>query len=195
MTVGTLARWNRVRSRQREIDHGVIECRRSPGDGRVALGAVLGEVRGNVIGVGGPLKILEMAGNAGRTREVVIIINVAVRTLPGRNRVGAAQRKPHRRVIEIGIEPVVGAVTLRTVGRKLAHHVIGVDSFLVIRRVAGITVGRHSLEFAVGSAFVAAIAVDRGMRTGQRHAIVVRLNLLDRHLPSPDRMALFTGRP
>lgn len=50
---------------------------------------------------------------------------------------------------------------------------------------------RHGLEPAVGSILVAGIAVDRGVCAGQRETVVVILNILVRHLPSPHGVALF----
>ncbi len=67
---------------------------------------------------------------------------------------------------------------------------LGLRGPLEIRRVAGIALRGHRLELAVGRALVAGIAVHRGVRSGQREAVVVLLDLLDRHLPAADRVAL-----
>ena len=107
----------------------------------------------------------------------------------------ATQRESHRRVIELGTEPVVGAVALLTRGRKLSGDVVRVFRRLIFGGVAGIAVRGHGLKFAVGRAFVAAVAVHRGMGTGQRKTVVVLLDLPDGNLPSPDRVALLAGRP
>jgi len=109
--------------------------------------------------------------------------------------VSATQREPHRRVIEPGTKPVVGAVALLTRGRELSRDVVRVLRCLIFGGVAGIAVRRHGLKFAVGSALVAAVAVHRSMGTRQREAVVVLLDLLDRNLPSPHRVALLAGRP
>lgn len=65
---------------------------------------------------------------------------------------------------------------------------------LVIRCMAGIAIRRHGLELAGRSALMAGIAIDRGVRPGQRKAIVMLLHLLDRNRPSPHRVALFAIR-
>ena len=61
--------------------------------------------------------------------------------------------------------------------------------------MAGIALRRHRLELAVGRAFVARIAVHGRVRSRERKAIVVLLHLLNRDLPSPDRVALFAVCP
>ena len=45
------------------------------------------------------------------------------------------------------------------------------------------------MELAIGPALVTGIAVHRGVRSGQGKAVVVLLDLLNRHLPPPDRVA------
>jgi hypothetical protein len=94
-------------------------------------------------------------------------------------------------VIELGIQPVIRGVAGFASGGEHRSHVVGKCGFLEIRLVAGITLRRHRSELAVGRAFVAGIAVHRRVRSGEREAIVVFLHLLDRDLPSPDRVALF----
>ena len=49
----------------------------------------------------------------------------------------------------------------------------------------------HDLEFAVGSVFVAGIAINSRVRSGQGEAIVVLLDIFNRNAPSPDGVALF----
>jgi len=80
-------------------------------------------------------------------------------------------------------------------GGEHRGHVVGICGSLEIRRMAGITLRRHRRELAVGRAFVARIAVHGRMRASEREAIVVLLNLLDRDLPSLDRVALFAVCP
>jgi hypothetical protein len=61
--------------------------------------------------------------------------------------------------------------------------------------MARVALRRHCDELAVGRAFMAGIAVHGRVRSGQRKAIVVLLDLLDRDLPSADGMALLAVRP
>jgi hypothetical protein len=66
--------------RERERRVVVIERRRLPRRGRVAQFTLLRKSRGNVIGVGGPLKILQVTRNAGRVGKTVVVVDVAGRT-------------------------------------------------------------------------------------------------------------------
>ncbi len=50
----------------------------------------------------------------------------------------------------------------------------------------------HGLELAVGSVLVAGIAIDRSVSAGQRKAIIVLLNFLNRYSPSANAVALLT---
>lgn len=57
--------------------------------------------------------------------------------------------------------------------------------------MAGEALGRDRHELAGGAAFVAGVAVDSGVSSGQRKTIVVLLDVLIRHLPSAHGVALF----
>ena len=160
----------------------------------MALLAGLREVRRDVIGIGRALEILQVAAHARRAVQVVVVVNVAVRALPRGNGVCVGQRKSHRRVIELGIQPVIRAMALFASRSKLCCDMVRVGCTLEVRGVAGIAIGRHRLKLAGRRAFVAGIAVHRRMRPGQRKAIVMLLHLLDRNRPSPHRVALLTIR-
>jgi len=71
---------------------------------------------------------------------------------------------------------------------------VRICSALEVCGVARVALGRHRLEFAIRHSLVAGIAVDGGVRSGQRETIIVLLNLLHRDLPSPNRVALFAVR-
>lgn len=65
-------------------------------------------------------------------------------------------------------------------------------SLFEFRLMARIAHRGHDLEFAVGRVLVAGIAIDGSVRAGQREAIIVLLNILGRHSPSADSVALLT---
>lgn len=98
-------------------------------------------------------------------------------------------------MIEFRIQPAIGGVTGFASNRELAGGVIGICRCLIIRLMAGITGSRHGLKLASGRTFVTSIALDRGMRTEEWKAAIVLLYLLDRNLPSANRVALFAVCP
>lgn len=67
---------------------------------------------------------------------------------------------------------------------------IGIAGRLKIFDVARIALRRERLELGTSTALVARIAIHGGMGSGQREAIVVILNLLNRNLPSANGVAL-----
>ena len=67
----------------------------------MALLARLREIRGHVIWIARPVVIVEMATHASRVRDVVVIVDVAVCTLPWRHRVQSGKRKRRLRVIKL----------------------------------------------------------------------------------------------
>jgi hypothetical protein len=97
-------------------------------------------------------------------------------------------------MIKVRIQPVVRGVAGLAGGRKLAGRMVWIGRSGEIRGVTVIALRRHRLKLAVGGAFVARIAIDRRMRSGQRESVIVLLDLLDRNLPTADRMALLAIR-
>lgn len=65
---------------------------------------------------------------------------------------------------------------------------------LEVRRVTGIALRGHRLKLPSRSALMAGIAIHCRMRSSQRKAVVVLLNLLNRYLPSSHGMTLFAVR-
>src|ERR1700758_901749 len=64
-----------------------------------------------------------------------------------------------------------------------------------VREVARVARRRHDLEFAVRPALMAGGAIDGSMSARQWESIVVLLHILDRNLPSSNRVTLFAVRP
>ena len=115
VTIGALARWDRVRASQGEPGLRVIELSRLPGRSVMARFASLRESASHMVGVGCVLKILQVTRDAGRSGEVVVVIDVAISACPRRNRVRSGQREVHQRVIEGCRSPGHGGVTLSAV--------------------------------------------------------------------------------
>jgi hypothetical protein len=93
-------------------------------------------------------------------------------------------------VIELRIQPVVGAVALFAGGRISEGNVVRCRCPLKVRLVTREAHRGHDLKFAVSRVLVAGIAIHRRVRTRQREAIIVLLNILDRHLPSAHGVTL-----
>jgi len=194
VTIRTLPRRHHMCAGQHEIHQRVIESRRRPCDRGMALLASRGEASSNVIGIRRALEIFQVTRNAGCAGEVVVVVGVAVGTLARRNGVPSAQGKSRRGVVELCIEPIVGAMAGVARGRELGSDVVGIDGGLVIGSVARVAVCRHRLKLAVGRALVAGIAIDGGVGPGQREAIIVLLDLLNRNLPSAHGVARLAVR-
>ena len=71
----------------------------------MALIARLGETRGDVIRIGRSLKVLQVATNAGRGGQVVVVVHVAIGTLPRRHSVQAGKREGRGVMVERSIRP------------------------------------------------------------------------------------------
>src|SRR5882762_3278554 len=82
-----------VRIRQRKAHGCVIERRWLPRDGGMALLAGLRKTSRDVIRIGSGLKILQVAGRAGRGGQVVVVVDMAVRANPRRIGVRIRQRE------------------------------------------------------------------------------------------------------
>lgn len=83
----------------------VVEGRVGPDRGVVAQLAIRGESRGRVRGVGRAVVIILVARHARCAGQVVVVVDVAIRALPGWHRVRAGQRKSGAVVIEGRIQP------------------------------------------------------------------------------------------
>ncbi len=132
VTVGTLPRRDRMRPRQRKSRLRMIEARGLPGRRVVAHLAGLRESPSHVIRIRCALKIFQVARDAGRARQVVIVIDMAIRTLPRRNGVRARQSKIHERVIESRGLPRHGRMALRAIRREIGSYVIRIRRALEI---------------------------------------------------------------
>ncbi|MBV8052539.1 MAG: hypothetical protein JOZ80_15220 [Acidobacteriaceae bacterium] len=79
-------------------------------------------------------------------------------------------------------------------GWEIGARVIRVRRLREIRLVARVTFGGHRLEPARGGAFVAGVALQRRMGSGQRKAVIVILDLLHGDLPTSDGVTLLAIR-
>jgi hypothetical protein len=80
--------------------------------------------------------ILQVARNASRSRQAVVVIDMAVQAHPGRIRVRVGQKEPDRGMVEAGGLPGDCGVALLAGLRESARHVVGALCALVIREMA-----------------------------------------------------------
>ena len=141
----------------------MVEAGGRPGGSVVAGLAGLREAQLHMIRVIRALVIVQMARPAGRVGQVVVVVLMAVRTLPRWHPVRSGQRKAGRRVVKLGIQPVVETVALFAGRREVAGHVIRVGRSLELGCVTAIAIGRHRAVLAQRSALVASVAIDGGV--------------------------------
>ena len=139
---------------------GMIKRGRLPDRGGVADLALLRESGSDVVGIGGSLKVLQVAGNASVAGEIEIASRVALLTLQLGMRSG--QRKSDRIVIEIRRLPPGCVVTLLASLGKSQTNVVGIARLLKIEQVAA-----HARSWCtrVFSAHVTCGAFQRGMHS------------------------------
>jgi hypothetical protein len=101
VAIGTLPRRRRVRPGQRESRAAVIEFAIRPKHAVVAGLTRSREMRSDVVHRRGcRVVVIHVASHAGGARQVVVVINVAIRALPRRHRVRSDQREAGRGVVE-----------------------------------------------------------------------------------------------
>ena len=111
-------------TRQGESGGRVIELRRCPGGGVVALIASLRKALLRVVRVSRALKIFQVTAYAAGVGQLVVVINVTLRALHGCMRAG--ERKTNGIVIEYRRYPRGSVVALLTGLREAARHVVRV---------------------------------------------------------------------
>jgi len=136
VAVDALARRHRVRTRQHEASGRMIKRCAGPSSSVVTLLACLREAALNVVRIRGPLEIFQVARNASRNGDVVVVRYVAIDALARRYGVGSRQRKAGGRVIERRSGPRSRAVTLLTSLREASLNMVRACGSLKIFEVA-----------------------------------------------------------
>ena len=169
MAVGADARRHQVRIGQRETRGGMVERRVQPG-GRVMAGlAGLREVRGDVVGVGGALLVLQMARHARRGGQVVVVVDVAVGADSRGHKVQPGEREPRGGVVERRVQPGGRVVAGLTGLGEIRGDVVGVGGALIVLQVAG-HAGRGGQVVVIVNVAVGADAGGHEMQPGQRES-------------------------
>ena len=135
----------------------------------MALLAGRREVRLHVIRIRGAVEVGLVAADASRIRgrEVVVVIDVALRTL--QRRVRAGERESRRRVIEGRSRPRRRVMALLTGLREARRHVVGIRRAVEIFQVAA-DAGRVRCGQVVIVVDVALRALHGRVEAGQREA-------------------------
>lgn len=79
--------------------------------------------------------------------------------------------------------------------RKSSRYVIRIGSVLEVLGMAGITLRRKSLELPGRRSFMARLAVNGGVRSDKRKAVLVIANCRNGNMPSSNRVARLTICP
>ena len=109
----------RMKSRQRECRFAVVELAVCPLDGVVAQLACRREPELNMVDRScSSVVVLQVAGGASCTRQVVVVVDVAVRTHSRWNHVRVRECEACRRVVELPVRPTDRVVTAFTSGWK-----------------------------------------------------------------------------
>ena len=151
MTLGAGRR--RMLSGKRELGGVVIEGGSQPLGGGVAELTTLRKTGRDVIGAGGGLVVLQVAGHAVGTDVGVVAVGMA---LQARDRdVSPGKRKLRQVVIEGRAVPGGSVMASGAIVRKSRGHVVGVGGLREIGEVATRAIARHALEMVAHMAGVA----------------------------------------
>ena len=189
VAIGAGARWHRVQPRQSKTGGGVVELAIGPHHGVVALLARRGESvvrhrRGRVV------VVRLVAADAGRIRNVVVVVNVTISTLARRHHMRTGQWESRLRVIEGCRLPTRGVVTNVASLRKSAGDMVGTRSALEVLQVAG-HAGRAGQVVVIVDVAVGAGSRWHRMQAGQRETggVVIKRGIQ----PGARAMALLAG--
>ena len=117
---------------ERESGAAVVKGRVHPVGGVVAGVASLREVCRDVVRIRRALIVLQVASHAGRTVQVVVVVDVAIRTGARRHGVHAGQRESRGGVVKGRIHPVGGVMALIASLRKVCRDVVGIRRCLIV---------------------------------------------------------------
>ncbi len=140
--------------------------------------ASLRECTLHVIRIGRALEVFQVARHTRCIGQVVVAVDVALRTRQRRMRAG--QRESSRAVVEIRVSPRCGAVASLAGCRHFRLHMVGVGRALVILHVARIAIGWRTGKLAVHVTLSASCGQ---MRSGQwklRKRVVIESRRLPR---------------
>ena len=125
-----------MRTCECEAGAGMVECCVHPVRCVVTGIASLREVRRHVIRIGRALIVLEVACDARRAVQAVVVVDVAVGAGSRWYRVQTGERETGAGVVKRRIKPGAGAVALLAGLGEVRRHVIRIGRTLIVREVA-----------------------------------------------------------
>ena len=126
--------------------------------------AGLGEVCRNVVRVRRALKILQVAIDAGRAGQAVVVVDMAVSALPWRHGMQACESESRGRVIELAIRPQHRVVAL--LARCGKTHMRHRRSRAVVIRLVATDAGRAGDAVIVVDVAIGTLPRRHGVRAG-----------------------------
>lgn len=152
-----------------------------------------GETGVNVIGIVGGGPILGVAAQAIHGRALEAAAHVACRAVQrgvhaGQSKAGEAQ------VVKLGAEPGIHAVAFLAGGGETGSRVIGIAGLLELGGMTAQAISGESLELTHGGVLMAAIALQQRVRSHQRKAVEMLLDVLHRNPPPFHAVAVFAAR-
>ncbi len=168
----------------------MIERRRCPGGGGVALLTSLREAGLHVVGLRRALEILHVATHAGRVRAVQCVVAVHVALVALHARMGAGQRESRRVVVKGRVVPRGRGMALLTGLREAGLHVVRIGRAVEVLDVAGCAIRRCSHKLAVDVALGTANINVSARQRKLRECIVIE----SRRIPCAAVVARLAGR-
>jgi hypothetical protein len=187
----------RMRARQRELGKGVvIERGRIPGAGVVARLAPGRESCLRMRRIVGLVEVRHVTADAGGRRPHELSARVARVAVQRSVRPSECESR-ELQMVELRAHPVVHRMALLAGSWQIQSDVVDADRLRInkVLLVAGDARRRQTLKLSHGSTLVTGIAVDGGMGAHQWEPVEVLINLLNRNMPAPDRVALLAIRP
>ncbi len=170
VAVRTHARRHEVRVRQRESRGGVVEFAIRP-DHSVMAGFASGrEACGGVRNRTFRIVVIRLVARHARcVRQIVVVVDVAVRASARRDCVASGQRKASAVVIERGVQPCRGTVAGIAGLREISRDVVRIRRALIVLQVA-----RHACRavqvVVIVDVAIRALAWRNRMQPGEREA-------------------------
>ena len=139
--VGVAGSAHSIRPAVIDIPPGMVEHGTAPGAGAVARVAGCGKACRLMVRICRAVVVRRVTRIAQRSCDVVVAIDVAVGTLPRRNRVLSGQSPPSCRVVESAVHPVDGVVAnlacRREISRNVVHRRLRVVVIVLVAAHAG----------------------------------------------------------